>query len=251
MSTMNPYVPPSPSQPSPPAQRSGAAGPAPGPSLDFGRALAFVFQDPNWVSKILMGSLFTILSVFLVGGIFIAGYAMRLIRRAARGEPYPLPEWDDLGGMFMEGLTAIGAYLAHLVPVVVAILVFVLPDALLGNRNGEPSPAAAILVIPLGLIGAVLVIALLFYLPSAFTRLALEGRFGAAFDFQSNWDFIKRNLSNYLLAIVVLLVANFISQFGILLFCIGIIPATFWSQCVAAYAFGEVALRDSAQRGTA
>ena len=46
------------------------------------------------------------------------------------------------------------------------------------------------------------------------------------------------------LTVVAFLVANFIAQFGIILLCIGIIPATFWSQCVAAYALGEVAYRD-------
>jgi Protein of unknown function (DUF4013) len=244
MSTQNPYVPPSGSSSPPPVRRPPPAPPADGPSLDFGRALGFFFQDPNWVSKLLMGSLFTILSVFLVGGIFIAGYTVRLVRRAARGEPYPLPEWDDLGGMFMEGLSAIGAYLAHLVPVVVAVLVLIVPVAILGSRNGDSSPAAAILLIPLGLIAGLLFLGLVVYFPAAFTRMAVEGRFGAAFEVLENWSFLRRNAMNYLLAIVLLIVANFISQFGILLFCIGIIPATFWSYCVFGYALGEVAFRD-------
>jgi hypothetical protein len=47
---------------------------------------------------------------------------------------------------------------------------------------------------------------------------------------------------------VAFLTANFLSQFGILLFCVGIIPATFWSQCVGAYAMGEVAFRDAGRR---
>jgi hypothetical protein len=46
------------------------------------------------------------------------------------------------------------------------------------------------------------------------------------------------------MAIVAFMVSNFIAQFGIFLFCVGILPATFWSQCVGAYALGEVAFRD-------
>lgn len=72
----------------------------------------------------------------------------------------------------------------------------------------------------------------------------MEERFGAAFEFEANWSFLKRNVSNYLLAIAAFIVANFIAQFGFLLFCIGLFPATFWSQCVGAYALGEVACRD-------
>jgi hypothetical protein len=240
MSTINPYVPPSGSSVRPPP----AVSAQPGSALDFGRALGFFFQDPNWVQKLLIGSLFTILSMFLVGGIFVAGYAARLVRRTARGEPYPLPEWDDLGGMFVEGLSVIGAYLIHLVPAVVGAGVVLLPMVFLGARNEDPSPAFLFVLIPLVLLATVVFFAVLLYFPAAFTRLAVEERFGAAFELDANWAFVKRNLSNYFLAIAAFFVANFLAQFGILLFCIGILPATFWSQCVGAYALGEVALRD-------
>jgi hypothetical protein len=240
MSTINPYVPPSGSSGRPPS----VVPPQPGSALDFGRALGFFFQDPNWVQKLLIGSLFTILSMFVIGGVFVAGYAVRLVRRTARGEPYPLPEWDDLGGMFADGLTAIGAYLLHLVPALVAAAVVLVRLVFLGERNGDPSPAILFVLIPLVLLATLVFFAVLLNFPAAFTRLAVEERFGAAFELEANWAFLKRNFSNYLLAIAAFTVANFISQFAILLFCIGIVPATFWSQCVGAYALGEVAFRD-------
>jgi len=243
MSTINPYVPPagSSSRPPPPPP---AVPPQPGSSLDFGRTLGFFFQDPNWVQKILIGSLFTILSFFFIGTIFVAGYIVRLIRRAARGEPYPLPEWDDLGGMFAEGLSAVGAYLIHIVPVVAIFLMSFVPLILLGERDGEPPPAALLLFFPLMIVAIVILFAVMFYFTAAFTRLAVEERFGAALEVQLNVAFLKRNAINFLLAVVAFMVANFIAQFGILLFCVGILPATFWSQCVAAYALGDVAFRD-------
>jgi hypothetical protein len=99
-------------------------------------------------------------------------------------------------------------------------------------------------VLPLTGLASLAFLAVLVYFPSALTRFAVEERFGAAFELQNNWMFIRRNVSNYLLALVVFLVANFISQMGILLFCIGIFPATFWGTCAGAYALGEVAYRD-------
>jgi hypothetical protein len=221
-----------------------ASPPQPGSSLDFGRTLGFFFQDPNWVQKILIGSLFTILSMFFVGGIFIAGYAARLVRRAARGEPHPLPEWDDLGGMFVEGLSVIGAYLIHLVPAIAAFAMLFIPVALMGEGGSEPPPAALLLLVLLVILAFVLLLAVLFYFTAAFTRLAIEERFGAAFEVQHNLAFIRRNTGNLLMALAAFLVSNFIAQFGILLLCVGILPATFWSQCVGAYALGEVAFRD-------
>lgn len=182
--------------------------------------------------------------MFLIGGVFIAGYAARLVRRTARGEPYPLPEWDDLSSMFVEGLTVIAAYLLYLVPAVLGAGAVLLPIIFMGARDSEPSPAVLLVLIPLVLLATVVFFAVLLYFPAAFTRLAVEERFGAAFELDANWAFVKRNLANYLLAIAAFFVANFVSQFGILLFCVGILPATFWSQCVGAYALGEVALRD-------
>jgi hypothetical protein len=241
MSTINPYVPPSGSSVHPPPP---PAPPRPGSSLDFGRTLSFFFQDPNWVQKLLIGSLFTILSMFLIGTVFVAGYAARLVRRAARGETYPLPEWDDLGGMFVEGLSVIGAYLLHLLPVMAVFGISFVPLILLGERDGEPSPAALLVFVPLIIVAVVLLFAVMFYFSAAFTRLAVEERFGAALEVQQNFAFLRRNAVNFLMAIVAFMVSNFIAQFGIFLFCVGILPATFWSQCVGAYALGEVAFRD-------
>ncbi|MGH9319745.1 MAG: DUF4013 domain-containing protein [Vicinamibacteria bacterium] len=240
MSTINPYVPPSGLPPHLPP----AAAPRPGSTLDFGRAFGFFFQDPNWVQKLLIGSLFSLLSMFLIGAIFVAGYAARLVRRTARGEPYPLPEWEDFGGMFAEGLSVVGAYLLHVAPAVIVTAVVFIPLAVLGERNGEPSPAAVFLLIPIVLLATLVLLGILVYFPAVFIRVAVEERFSAAFEFENNWAFIKRNATNYLLAIAAFIVANFIAQFGILLFCIGILPATFWCQCAGAYALGEVALRD-------
>jgi hypothetical protein len=150
--------------------------------------------------------------------------------------------------MFSEGIGIVGAYLAHLIPVFVAFGFMVVPLIVLGGSEGEPPPAAALAIIPLMLFAFVLTFAIMFYFTAAFTRLALEQRFSAAFEFQENFTFLKRNVANFLMAIVAFLAANFIAQFGILLFCIGILPATFWSQCVAAYALGEVAFRDPGGR---
>lgn len=239
MSTANPY-----GSPGSTGQTPASHGPVPGPALDFGRALTFFFQDPKWVSKILIGSIFSILSMFVIGGIFLAGYGVQVLRRSSEGAPYPLPEWDDLGGLFMEGLHVMGAYLAHIVPAIMLMVVFMVPIAIVGDGQGDPSPAALLVLMPVMLLASVAMMAVLIYFPAALTRLAVEKRFGAAFEVKHNWAFIRRNVSNYLLALVVFLVANFISQFGIILLCVGIFPATFWSLCAGAYALGEVAYRD-------
>jgi len=83
-------------------------------------------------------------------------------------------------------------------------VILIVPVAILGQRNGD-SPAAALLMIPLGLIAAVLVLSVLFYFPAAFTRMAVGERFGAAFEVADNLAYLRRNIMNYLLAIVIMM----------------------------------------------
>ncbi len=243
METPNPYQTPASPEPAP----SAVAGARPGTGVDFGRCLSFFFQDPDWIKKILLGSVFSMLSIFIVGAFFLAGYLLRLIRRAARGEERPLPEWDDLGGIFVDGALVVGAYLGCLGPLMVLIVFFSIGMAALGGGEGGDQVALAVASVLFAIVWSLIFLAVLFYFPAALTRLALERRFGAAFEIEENFSFIKRNAGNYVLALLTFLLANFISQFGILLFCIGILPASFWASCVAAYALGEVAWRDPAR----
>jgi len=219
-------------------------------SLDFARAFRFVFDDPDWLKKVLMGSLFTLLTALLVGTVFLAGYFSRLIQRTARGERHPLPDWDDLGGLFSSGVRAMGAYCVYMLAVLLPLFGVGLVVALMaGGLSAGGNETAARGAGALAGVGFVLaygffilaMLALMLYLPAALTRLALSERFGTAFEVQANFAFIRRSPLNYFLALVFYLVASFAAQFGILACCVGLLPATFWSLCVFGFALGEVA----------
>src|SRR5260221_12523598 len=87
---------------------STPAAPRDSPNVDFGRCFGFVLEDPDWVKKVLIGGAFVLLSMGIVGAFFVAGYWARLLRRVAAGDPRPLPEWDDLGGISSDGLKLMG-----------------------------------------------------------------------------------------------------------------------------------------------
>jgi len=238
---------------------SSDAATRPAEPLDFGKTFRFFFEDPDWVMKALVGGLFCLLGIVLVGSVFVAGYLMRMIRRVARSEPRPLPEWDDLGEMFGDGVRAAGVYLVYMLPLVllpvfiglVAVMVFG-GTAALAERSREVADTMgtllSLVIFGLYALFMVAMLALSFYLPSALVRLALLGRFGAALEWRENLAFIRRNLGPYALAIAFYLVASFVAQFGVLLCCIGVFPVTFWSLAVLAYGLGHVARGDTALR---
>jgi hypothetical protein len=230
----------------------GSPGPPPArsESFDLMRALRILFDDPDWVKKTLFGSLFVLLAMLFIGIFFLAGYGVRLLRNAARGDSQPLPEWDDLGGLFQDGLAPVGAYLVYalgamLVPASIGCVVGLAAGGLGSIGSSEAGETAAALgAVVFYLLMMVVGLAMLAFFPAAFTRMVLEDRFSAVFEFGEIFAYIKRNPGNYLLAVLAYFIASMISQFGILLLCVGIFPAVFWSYVVMAWGLGEAARLD-------
>jgi len=80
----------------------------------------------------------------------------------------------------------------------------------------------------------------MFFVPAALLFVAVEKRFGAAFEFARIWPFIRANVGNYFLAIIVHIIAQHLGGFGIALLCIGVIFTGFWSFLITAHAFAQV-----------
>jgi hypothetical protein len=224
------------------------ATPVPSGTIDFGRSFTFPTEDPDWIKKILIGGAFSLLCGVLVGIPFVLGYMARLLRNVVAGQARPLPEWDDLGGIFGDGLNLAVVYLVYAVVVGVVLCVpfmlLWLPLMAIGGRaEAEPSAVLGIFsgLGALAMWGVLMLasIALAIYLPAALVRAALKGSVGEGFAFAPILAFIRANLQNYLLSIVAFLVAAFVAQFGVLLCCVGIFPATFWSHLVGVIALGQ------------
>ncbi len=226
-----------------------AAPGAPHGGIDFGRSFTFVTEDPEWIKKVLIGGAFVLACMLLVGIPFVLGYFSRTLRNVAAGTRPELPEWDDLGSIFEEGLRLTAVYLVYTLGIVVVLGVvaaFVLvPVFVASSGAGEPSDALAGLG-ALGIVGLygivmLLSLAMALYLPAALARSALRGSVSDAFAWRENLAFIRANLANYALSLVAYLVAGFVAQFGVLLCCIGVFPAAFWSYLVLAGALGQTA----------
>lgn len=232
------YTPPPPPPPPPPPAPPEPTAPA---GFDFVRPFAFVFDDPRWLPKILVGGLFYLLGFLIIGFFFIMGYQARLARNVIAGVQNPLPEWDDLGEYFGEGLRLVGVVLVWIIPLIVIALFFVVPGAILSESNNELAENIGgcmagtmwCLMFPLSL-------AVTFFMPASLLMAAVEKRFGAAFEFDRIWPFIRNNIGDYLLALVIYFIARFLGGFGIILLCIGVIFTAFWAMCITTHAYAQV-----------
>jgi len=227
---------PAPPPPPPPAPPAPAV-----PAFDFGKPFSFVFDDPRWMNKILIGGLFYLAGFLLIGWFFIMGYVARVTRNVIAGMETPLPEWEDVGEFFSEGARLIAVILCYIIPIFVVAMMMMVPAILSDAVDNE-----AVRTISGGFAGCLscvivpLALAVTFFMPASLLFAIVEQRFGAAFEFSTRiWPFIKANIGNYLLAIVVYLIARFLAGFGIVLFCIGVIFTGFWSFLIMAHGFAQ------------
>ncbi len=220
------------------------------PTVDFAKCFSFVPEDPEWIKKLLIGGGFALLSSLLIGIPFVAGYWGRTLKRVAAGDPRPLPEWDDLGGIFGEGLKialvglAYGCVLLLVIASVGCVIAFFFmgAEALERQSRGAGSAMAALGgtgIVALYFFFIVAALAINLYLPAALVRVVLTGELSAGFDFGRHVAFIRGNLVNYLLSLLFYFVGSFAAQFGFILCCVGVFPLAFWAYLVLAYALGS------------
>lgn len=211
------------------------------PQFDFAKPFTYVFEDPQWLQKIAVGGLFYLAGIFIVGWFFVLGYCARVARNVVVAMPRPLPEWDDLGTFFNEGLRLFGVILVYILPLIVLAFGVMVPAGILsGIDNDAANVIGSLMSGGMACIFVPLTLLVTFMLPASLLFAAVEQRFNAAFEFRRIWPFIKANIGNYVLAIVVYLIARFLGGFGIMLLCIGVVFTAFWSFLITTHAFAQV-----------
>jgi Protein of unknown function (DUF4013) len=243
------YVPPPPPPPPPPGPSAGGTAatlpppiPPPNPNqFDFGKPFTYVFDDPRWMQKVLIGGLFYLAGFLIIGWFFLLGYMARVARNVITDQPAPLPEWDDLGEFFNDGARLVGVMLCYMAPFFGLGMFFIFP-AILADASGNEEFSGFVggmmgcvwcLMVPLGL-------AVMITMPASLLFAAVERRFSAAFEFGRIFAFIRNNVGNYLLAVVVYLVARFLGGFGIFLLCVGVVFTGFWALLIMTHGFAQV-----------
>jgi hypothetical protein len=226
-----------------------------GGSIDFGRAFQFYFEDPDWLRKTLIGGglyLAGLIGLVLLGAgllliAMVSGYTMRVMQRAYAGDPRPLPEWEDYGGLLRDGLKLMLLSLAYsaIFTGVPTVLILVLGAVAGAMDSAAVHGLVALVSLLLWLVVMLLSLGLSVYMPSAIARMTLYQRLGAGFEFKENLALIRRNPANYFVAFLISILAGLAGGLGFILCCVGLFATAFWSACVFGYVFGEVVRRDA------
>ncbi len=208
-------------------------------SLDIGRAFRFTFDDANWVVKVLIGGVISLLSFFLIPIPLLVGYYLEVVEQTARGQDLPLPEWGDMGRLFRRGLTATVGYLAYTLPLVLFVCCLFLVMTMAGDNEGAAG-AVGLLVLCFYCLMFLYAIFLAFWLPAATVRYLETGQLSGMFQFGTIWRFVQRNMGQYLAVILLYLGASVVATVVGTFTCGLLSPwASFWSYLVGGNLLGQ------------
>ena len=194
----------------------------------IGDAVRYPSQD--W-KKVLYLGVFTLLSVIIVGLLFVPGYLLRVVKATLAGSD-ELPEFGDWGEMVVDSLKVIIVSIIYfIIPAAIAIIgLWASIGSMVAMQNmGALSPTAYIgllsgTVIIAAIVG--LIISLIYYM--AIANMALyDSEIGAAFRFSEILDLISTiGWADYIIWYVVMIIVGIVV--GIIASILGIIPIIGW-----------------------
>lgn len=212
--------------------------------MDIGKSFTYVFDDEQWVQKVVIGALLLLASIIpLVGlftGLVVVGYSLRVIKNVSEGAERPLPQWDNWGDDWLKGLLVIVGILIYSLPAIILGVIMAIFTAIATGRSGEPTGGAQICIFGLQCLIWIWGLLVGLWTPAVMIRFAREGRFGAMFEFGELWSLIRTNVGDYIIAIVISFVAQFIVAFGVIACVIGVFLTAFWALLVQAHVYGQV-----------
>jgi len=206
--------------------------------MDYGKSFTFVFEDEKWISKFVIGVLITLVPIV---NFATYGYMVQLLKNVRDGEEYPLPEWDDFGKMFIDGLKFLVGALVYALPIFLLSFVIMI-FAIIAESGGAAETVftgGIVLVSCLTLIFSLLI--LLVY-PALYIQYAKDDQISDMFRLGDMWDLFKANPANYLIILLMIFfVVGFIASFGMIVCFVGIFFTAWWAQLVTAHMLGQLA----------
>jgi hypothetical protein len=228
--------------------------------MDAGKGFTYVFDDPNWPVKIIIGGGIAIISGivpiigWIIGPLVLYGYAVEATRNIILKKPQPLPEWGNFGDKIVRGLVA------YLIQFVWGIPMFVLWGlAGFGAALTDPNTAryglevvGILFASVFGIVGFLYLIFFLLVLPIATARYAATLNFGSAFEIGPILAILSRNIGNYFIVLLLTIVAGIIGSLGLIALFIGVFFTAFYSTLVTfgLYGFAYRADREWGQVST-
>ncbi|MEM9776153.1 MAG: DUF4013 domain-containing protein [Chloroflexota bacterium] len=96
-------------------------------TIDYAKGLTFAFSDENWLSKLGRAALWAFISalLFILPVYFYStGYGLATARNVMAGKEKPLPELNDVGAIFSDGLKFFVVMFVYALPAILLLCIF-------------------------------------------------------------------------------------------------------------------------------
>ena len=224
--------------------------------MGVGKSIGYVFEDKKWTNKLLIGMLVSIVPII---NFALLGWVIDIMRNVSRREPLPLPEWGDFGDKFVKGAILFVVGLIYSLPALIITCPLFFVPFTRGDfgRDGQQALGSLIAGTALLFTCAIAIYALLlsFLMPAIYLNFARKGTFSACFELGAIWRIMSKNLGDYIVAWLIIIVVGIAASFligivgGVLAFipCCGWILAwilfgvtTVWILAVFGHLFGQI-----------
>jgi len=198
--------------------------------MDVNKAVRFVLDDKQWISKLLIGVLMSVLAFLIVPGLILQGYLVKVIRQVMGGNDNELPEWTDWGKLLSDGLFVTLGQIIWTLPFILLFVVGGLATGGLGSMADRGSDIATAGVMGGGLLliclAVLFAVVFLFLTPALMIQYAIKDEFGAMFRFGEVFDIIRNHTADILIAFLVTLAA--VVVIGVVTGVLAVIPCLGW-----------------------
>lgn len=206
--------------------------------MEFGKAFSYVFEDPDWLKKIGIAALVSLIP--LVGQIIALGWSLEVTRRLIRREPALLPDWSDFGGHLIRGLQVFVIGLVYALPVILVSACQQTIPLLMGN-NSDDTVTSIILVLSICFSCVILIYSIFLglVLPAAIGNFAATDQLGAGFRFGEVFGLVRAAPAAYVIVLLASIVSGIVASLGIILCFIGVFLTSAYAYTVNAHFIGQ------------
>ena len=209
--------------------------------MDIGSSFSYMFKDEDWIKKILIGGVVGIIPIVNFAAI---GYMIQIIRNVRDGQALPLPEWDEFGKYFVDGLWIFLIFLVWSIPIILVACLQGIGTAVLAEASEDAANAFGVISACFSCVIVLWALLIAAVSPAILVRYAEIGEFMAGFQFSEILNIIRANVGNYIIVILLIWVASLIASFGVILCVIGVIFTQFWSYLVTGNLVGQLAAQE-------
>lgn len=205
--------------------------------MNYSKAFSYVFEDKDWVSKVLIAGLISLIPV--IGWLYIAGWMIEIVRRVKAGRTDILPQ-THFSDFLSLGFKAWVVSLVYMIPI---FLLSGVTSILNGWNSGTSSDAASVMLTGMSCVVSLISIILSLYLSMlliyAYIRLAETDKMSECFKFGDVFRIVNNNLKLFLLLMLMDIVCSIIACVGYVFCFVGGIFTLPYSMAILGHLMGQ------------